>query len=62
MKPKNFPGRKNSRRITAIERLGKRDNLVCDMLLLKTQEYVMDQAAAEAIHPKTNRIVAGQKR
>jgi len=49
MKPKNFPGRKNIRRINAISRMKVK------YYIKQTQAKIIDQEEAEAIRTKKHR-------
>lgn len=57
MKPMNFPGRKNRRRIEAVQRLYKKSTLKesVGVIIDNTNAKIVDQGGAENLQTKINR-------
>lgn len=59
MKPKNFPGRKNKRRVRALSRLGKKiavsGNFAHKKEAMFLQEYIVAPEEARSIRSKKKR-------
>lgn len=57
MKPKNFPGRKNQRRIAALSRItGCQKNHSNVTTIENTKAKIVDSTVALTIHTKKNRL------